>query len=526
MSSLTDLAQMTSLSKSRQLSGWGQFYELEEWWERHRSTVVENWYFYQGLHKLFFSRYEGEGDDDFLRRVKSATIENHVKPIIDILTAHLYGGGDKCKRFVTRNGAPDDKLQKWFEQSVWAYQNQGKLNDGKALNTHVTGYTILQRRLFDFRTGRLFKPLSTPSERAEFGVIDKQLLDSSFTIPFPFIDENGIVHPNKLGAVITIMDVDNFLGSTSVMTMLGRTLVKSQIMEYVDDTKWLRWKKDEDKNEWVQQTMFPGTGYENTNPYGRVDIPFTVYANTGDPFYIEGDSDVNPLKEIQMELNELGSGDKTVIDYHQNPLLAGYGDAALPDGFVRKANSHVSFPRKYSDSRLEYVVWDGKLEASKQRQDMLRMTASFLSGVSLISRGFLKEIGQIRSGPPLKALFSSERAVMSRKFVTFGASEQEDMRADVFFWEKATGQKLGYDKTVKMNVQFEQDFLGIDQLLEQEIKALQVQSGSEPLSEILKREHPDWSDAEIDEAIKSIAKQTQPKQGAISKSSDNAASEQ
>lgn len=214
-----------------------------------------------------------------------------------------------------------------------------------------------------------------------------------------------------------------------------------------------------------------------------------------------------------MELNELGNADKEVIQYHSNPVLMGLNGAKLPSDFIRTKNACVEIEKK--DSKFEYLVWEGKLEESRERQESIRRALTLVTGISLISRGFLKEIGQIRSGPPLKALFSSDRSVMSRKFKCFHDCEVQDMKADVLFYQYNSGVNLNYDKKVTFNIKFEDDFLGIDALLDAEIKTLQTQSNTKSIAEIMREEHPDWSEKDINSAIDEMSKmmkKMQPKQ--------------
>ena len=80
------------------------------------------------------------------------------------------------------------------------------------------------------------------------------------------------------------------------------------------------------------------------------------------------------------------------------------------------------------------------------------------------------------------------------------------MRADVAFYEKMTGLTYDIDKTVTFHCDFEEDFLGIDQLLDAEINSLKSQSNLESTRDILMEEHPDWSTEEITKALGEIAK--------------------
>jgi hypothetical protein len=504
--SFSTLSGLVRNTLQKQLPVTQNLYGLDDWWEMHKFECIKNWYWYFGRHALFMRQYDGERQSDYLKRVQTATIENQIKPIIDLEIAYLYPV-DSPKRYIQRNEEVDADLMTFMKQNVWNYKRESVLDDKKALNTLVTGFSVLQRQLMDMRTNKLFVLADDGLTKVKYGKITKRVLDSCFTAAIPYIDENNVAYPDRLGAVIYIADQDNYIGNAQVMKLLGRELKQYKICEIVTDDIWLRWVKDENSNkDWVQQNTFVGTEYQNRNPFGDVNIPFTVYPNTGDPFLVEGESEVSGLSSINNELNELGSGDSEVIGYHQNPILHAH-NIKLPDGFVRRKNTVLESEGK--DAKLEYVIWDGKLESSEARQKSLRQVMSNVSAVSLLSRGFLSEIGQIRSGPPLKAMFNSERSMMSRKFKYFSDSECRDMQADIKFWEKSTGANLKIDKTVSFHADFDKDFLGIDELLNKEIAVAGVQGGVDDIKENLYAEHPDKTEAEINEIYQRILKNKQ-----------------
>lgn len=526
MATLSDVFKLITLSRAKALSSFSMFSDVDSYFNYHQQRVIENWQFYSGNHQLFFTPFREEDTKDFAERISNATIENQIKPIIDLITSHLYKGEDSIKRFIKRKDKPDEKLQSLIEEISLKTNDYETYDDTKSLNAIITGYSIVQKQLIDLRTGLPFNQFDSKFDIPKFGIIKKKVLDSQNCIALPFVDEWGIIDSSRLGAILQISDYDTFIGNDNAKLLLGenRPRRKSKVIEYIDDNVWLRWIKYEEDNDFRQIPVFPGTNYVNTNPYKNINIPFVVYRNTGDPFYIEGDSDVIPLKTMNLELDELGDGDKQTIRYHQFPILVGYNGASLPDNFKRTKDAFIGLGQGNKDQKLDYLTWEGKLEASDKRQETLRRSMSQVIGVSLISRGFLKEIGQIRSGPPLKALFTSDRATMSRKFKFFGAAEKADMYSDLKLYEFHTGVSLNIDRTVTFHAKFNQDFLGIDKLLEEEIKSIKAQSGTETIEEIMREEHPDWSDEEIQKAIKKIEEQRQAKSlGQRQKSTESAA---
>lgn len=517
------LRKYVPLSPNRQLGENNILNDLKNWFQYHQQNIIENWWWYGGYHNYFLQRFPGEEERDYLARVQNATVENHVQPVIDIMVANLYSKTNPPKRYVTRDEEPDEELNDILERVVWNHNGED-LDDAKALTALVTGYAIIQREFLDIRTDLPFPLGASPIDKVKYGYIKKQCLDTTFAVPLPRIRENGMKEDSEVGAILFIADSDNFAGSIEVMGLMGNEFARQQVVEFVDDKYWLRWIKEDGTNEWKQQSVNTGSKFQNRNQFGRVTIPFSVYRNTGDPFSVEGETEVRGIKGLNAEINELSNGDRDVITYHQYPILMGLNGAKLPENFVRTKNSALELEKK--DAKFEYLTWDGNLEESRLRQEALRQVVSQVKGVGLLSRGFMKEIGQIRSGPPLKALFTSDRSTMARKFKYFSKGEAQDMKADLLYYQAMTGADLGITPEVKFHCDFGDDFLGLDTLLNAEIQALKAQSGTEDIVTIMREVHPDWTDAEIESALKKSEKYLSSSRKGPSQSPDKKASQQ
>lgn len=500
MSSLQNaVSRMTMLSRNRKLESWSQVDDVEAIFQRHQQAIIENWYMYYGLHNLFLRRFQQEDDSSFGQRVSQSTIENHVKPIINLMASYLYPEKTSIKRWIERDGDVDVALNKFMRDSVWNHNKFYELDYGKALNCFVSGFTIVAKNLYDIRTNKEFGPFISNTEKSEFGYIKKELVDSSKALPLPFVDENGVVYDNRLGAIVFYTKSDNYVGIPKLMDLLNIRRNEVEKLEYIDDKVWLRWIKTSTSQDWVQINVSEGSPNQNKNPFGDIRVPFTIYKNTGDPFLLVGNSEVDNLKSINLAINELGSGDDSTIRYHSFPILTAMKGASIPSNFIRTKDAILE--DKSKNGEYKYLTWDNKLEASQKRQEDLRRILSNTSGISLIGRGFLKDIGQIRSGPPLKALFTSDRSVMNTKFAVFRDSEEEDMKSDIRYFDFVCKTNHKLDKTITFHAEYEKDFLGIDALLEAEINQIKANYG-EDVRDILKGEHPDWTETEIESSAK------------------------
>lgn len=515
--------RLISQSPNRQLSQTALLYDIDSWLRIHQQLVIENWYYYFGYHGIFFQRFEKENDLDFYNRVKYSTIENHIKFIIDLIVSYLYSQTNQVKRWVERDGKPDSKITDLLNKIAWSRSFTKTYDDTKALNTLITGYSVIRRKLFDMRINDEFPIFAPKSDIIKYGYIHKEVLDSAQAVPLPYVDSDGIVKPNKVGSVLIITDSDTHIGDSSYMKLFHVERERKTVVEYITNKIWIKFIKEISQREYIQQIINAGDNI-NKNFYGRVDTPFTIYSNLGDPFYVEGDSQIQSIKTLNLELDELGTGDRDTIRYHQYPILMGLNGAELPNDFVRTKNASLSC--EGDKQHFEYLTWDANLNTSKERQESLRRSMSNVTGMSLISRGFMKEIGQIRSGPPLKALFAGDRATMNRFFTAFGDAEKAEMEADLRFWVYHTGQNIDIDNTISFKVEFNKDFLGIDALLEEEVRARKIESGTEAIDDVLKDAHPDWSNEEIEEAINKINELRGERAKKLSSSSDKKGLEQ
>ena len=74
--------------------------------------------------------------------------------------------------------------------------------------------------------------------------------------------------------------------------------------------------------------------------------------------------------------------------------------------------------------------------------------------------------------------------------------------------------------------EFPKDFIGIDSLLEAEIEAIRLGSGSISIDEVVKYYHPDWSQEEINSEVKKINENNKQAKKPISQSSDKKENQQ
>jgi hypothetical protein len=334
---------------------------------------------------------------------------------------------------------------------------------------------------------------ATPDDKKARGTIRYELFDSVDTMPLPLVREmssgESAIYPRMLGAIIRYYCRDNFSGGSYFDKLLSRRSSTDDYFEFFDDKNFYNIKVPASGE--VDET----TIVVRENKYGRLKTPFTIFRNYGDPMYLEGDSDIGGMIDLQTGLNELSNDDKSAIHYHSLPLLILKG-AKLPANFIRKVNSALELDR---EAEASYLTWDNVLEASEKKQESMRRQMTVTSGVSQLSRGNATDVGQVRSGAGLKTLFQADINEIGLKIPLFRAAEKELVYSTLKMWAQETGEKI---EEYYCEVDFPEDFVGIDSLLNAQVDTLELDSWS-TVREKVRKYHPEaTSEEEIDELTK------------------------
>jgi hypothetical protein len=305
-------------------------------------------------------------------------------------------------------------------------------------------------------------------------------------MPLPLIsgpEGKEEIYPNILGAIVRYYEKDNFTGVTPLERLLQKTYTQEEILEVYDGKQFRRVKVE-------NGAPVEGTEVSIPNPYGNIDLPFTLFSNYGDPSYLEGSSDLAQMTSLQNVLNEINNADKLTIDYHSFPLLILSGGAKLPSNFIRKVNSVLEMDVNQS---AEYLTWENVLDASDKFKESIRKQMTVTSGVSQISRGNASDIGQVRSGAGLKTLFQADINAVGLKIPFFKKAEEELALSTLRIWEVETGQKFG---DIHCEIEFPADFVGLDELLKAQTEQIDLSNRVRTIEEIVLSKHPEITSEE------------------------------
>jgi hypothetical protein len=292
-----------------------------------RAGVIRKyWDYYDGDQTQYLSKFTGETDTDHAKRLRGAVYENQCAPTIDIPAARIYGtedGEDSVSRRAT-----DEEANKVLHENVYDFNYMPSIMIGHGVQANIAGTSVIHLVPWDVETNRAFDlRMAVPLRRAK-GTIRYQVLDSETTIPIVRIGDEP-----ELGAIVRRYVQSNATGDTMIDRMIQKAtgeVVDFEIIEYVDDNHWIKWKRPvgADDNLWELDTpILPVakkaealTIDDFANPYGSVNIPFVVLKNMGRPYDIEGVSDLKNLIPLQDDINESMNDDRNVLRFHSCPI--------------------------------------------------------------------------------------------------------------------------------------------------------------------------------------------------------------
>lgn len=470
-------------------------------WSFRKFEMLKRWDFYYGApQRNYLSRFPQEDELEYINRLDSATIENHCGKTCDVLVGYLYGQPNSKSRITVRaideNGDIIEKIQKLLQYNIWRYNDIDSFRIDTALMASVTGYAVVHKEFVDKRNMMPFPPDTSKEDKRKYGTIRYDLYDSVDTIPLPRISPTGECYPRLLGSVLRTYAKDNAAAVRYLDQLQDKRFKVEDVIEYFTDEKFERRSIE-------NAMMSDDSDKKNTivmdNKYKSVSVPFTVFRNYGDPMYLEGESDIANMISLQTSLNEIMTDDKACISYHSFPILKFLKGAKMPPNFVRKVNSGIEFE---GEGDASYLTWENVLENSDMFKDKLRTAMTVVSGVSQISRGNAAEIGQIRSGAGLKTLFQADINAIGLKIPHFKKAERDLVYSTVQMWEMETGEEMG---DFICHVEFPEDFVGLDKLLEAQVNQIDSEIGVQSIREMVKEKHPEiTSESEINAFIAEV----------------------
>jgi len=443
--------------------------------------------FYEGgdAQKAYFVKFEDEDEKEYARRLDQSVVVNKAKGIVLKSARALYAIHPPERRM--EDTAAHERMM-----PVWEFNRMstGLLGLNLAIDVGRYGFTVVQNVYVDKKTKRPIFHKPGPGDEAEVLYHPQR---PPLVIPLP---RKG--RDTEMGALIRLSfdDPDTLSG----VGQAGQENVKW--VEFIDDERWWMWKV-EVKSKMIGQDLIVGTRWPvsfgpefvDMNPYGDVNIPFTLFRNSGETEHdIWGDSDLADVVGPQSKYNETLSDDGHVIAQNTFPILFGKG-LTFPSNWKRGPGDTIDTNNTEAD--VKYVTWDTDLEASSNFSDRLERQIRETAGFSPVIDGDLRNIGQVRN---LRGAMMPELLTINHKQIVFADAEMRLAAATLEIIEWHEGVSFA-DK--KLDITFSDDFIPVDDLTKAETLAIELNAGVENLRDEIRTRNPDLeTDAEIDAKLK------------------------
>jgi len=437
--------------------------------------------FFQGgdRQKIYFPKFKNETDKQYTARLDKSVVSNKCKRIVRKGAQALYA-------FPVERRMEDEEAHKKMME-VWRYNRvmRGVFHLDLSKICGLYGYQIV-RNVYVNKENRM--PVTAKTGQGGNNGVWYVPLHPMLTIAIPRKDNQFI-----MGGVVNIT-------MTNQVDQISSKLDYPEIatIEYVTDDEWLLWDVEMEDDGMTMRAFRRdkkfGPNYINKNPYGDVNIPFSLYINPGDsPYVLDGCSDLDDIVELQSKYNQTLSDDGHVISAHTFPIMLVSGLIVEKD--YKRGTSDI-LSTKNSEAKGEYITWDADLEASNRYEERLESDMREASGFSPVSDGKLDKIGQVRN---LRSAMVPDIMTVSEKQAYFSDNEQRHYESTLRMIEWHEGSNY---ENKDLNITYSMDYVPTDELTRAESQAIELNTGMENLRDIIKSRHPELeSDEEIDSKV-------------------------
>jgi hypothetical protein len=227
-------------------------------------------------------------------------------------------------------------------------------------------------------------------------------------------------------------------GSGMLQRLLGNNSDRRQVVSVTEITSTEAWQRYEDK-ELVA---------EGRSPWGF--LPVVHIQNLAQPFYYEGQSDVEPLIPIQDELNTRLSDRASRITMQSFKMYLGKGI----EGFSEKPVSPgVMWCTDNTEAEIEEFGGDEDNPSEGLHIAEMREAMDKISGVTPLAAGVIRsKIGNLTSAVALKLTLMGMLSKTERKRLTYGEGLKKLSRMILEILDKATIYRTSErDREVEIN---------------------------------------------------------------------------
>jgi len=336
---------------------------------------------------------------------KEVVIENDIAWRINAAVDFLFG---KPVSIVSRS--PDGVKRKTIEEIIKAVISAnggiGFFQDMAVLGA-VYGFVDCM-----VRPGReIYERISNPSSNLDYEVVPDlahaiglELIEASRALPV--LDEND--YRRMVFYVQHFQQGKNHLsnGGGLLWKLLGKEADRRQVVSVTEITSANAWQRYEDKELVAEGEL----------PWGF--LPVVHIQNLAQPFYYEGQSDVEPLIPIQDELNTRLSDRASRITMQSFKMYLGKGIEGFTD---KPVSPGVMWYTDNPDAAVEEFGGDENNPSEGAHITEIREAMDKISGVTPLVAGLIRsKLGTLTSAVALKLTLMGMLSKTDRKRFTYG----------------------------------------------------------------------------------------------------------
>ena len=417
-----------------------------------------HWDFYHSYQEKYFVQRKNEEDEQFAERKRQGVITNYVRFIVDLDTRFLYGRPNKIGRQYGESQKTEARMREINELiNINNLQMEGK----RIASLH--GEQGIRLIAVDKTTG------------SQVGKTSK-MTDNVYPHPVPLDPRSSYFMVNPYGKLVAVV-----MESEATDYMDGeRTIAITELV--TDDSRWL-WHDDA-----LQSAEL--------NKYSLRD-EFVLQRNN--PQRIDS---VQDMLKLQTALNEAVTDNKYFFAKHGRPQLVSTVDLKNvigKDDTVWHIDLDDSEQKKVMD-QLGFLVWDGKMEASREHVLELQSALFKVASTAAISTGDLKGIGNLRSGAALITAYAPSIQKALEQQIIWAKNEKDLAFAIASFDALIHGTTVeARFPEMKFLMKFPKES-GVpgEEIMNAEVRQINFNSHLKTLHELVQDDHPEMSKSEVD----------------------------
>lgn len=428
--------------------------------------MEKHWALYQGNHSDYFRIRKDEDTELFGYRKKNAVVANYIRYVVDLSGKYLYGRASKVSRTFSKEMNTDTRMRKLIKNTE--YDLLMLESAKKAGVFSEVGFRLVP---IDSVTGR----------QPENG------LATESTYPHPIILDptKTFFLLNKWNNITAVVVQDEYTDYTT-----GSEGRKHKTLELiVQDSRWFWDDYDEVGFSPTKLASSVSNLYELNEEF--------VLAKNNDAWI----DDVQDIIGLNIQMDEVLTDNANFFARHGWPQLVSSVDLRG----VKASPNHVwqvesDGPQDKIQDKLFFLQWDGRMTESHEFVQYLESLIFKVSCTARVATGDLEAIGQLRSGPAIVTAHSPSIQKTQEKQVVWCNNEQRLLMAIAKFDSKIHGQAVDTRyKDLDIYINFPRDFVPGEELVRAEVQQIQVNSHIRTFRDLIRENHPEYSETEVDE---------------------------